>query len=769
MFEDFYMPEFDAEYMNSPAFRRAIAAAAEEPIVPPPPPAPPPPPVYRPAVQSVEPLPVYRPAVQSVEPLPVYRPAVQSVEPLPVAGIGSAAVAAPAAAPSAIEAPAPLTYEEREARRIAANTSPEGSFLTAPTDNMGKATGYDIAGQKPNAFEYWGGPVRVRSGDKILFSGEGEEGAVAAARFAQNLSDTKGKNASWVIEQGERTINPDGSVGPTRWISGPSDTKEGMGTLGSLAAFVLPIAAAIVAGPMGIAAKIAMATAAGAVGGVLSGNDPLKSAIIAGVSAGIMDASKADQIISGALNKVLGPVATEATKEAVKKTGENLGKEILVKGVSKTVQAAANAAASALVSEATKAVLSGVTGSQPPPAQPPAEAPPAAIVTGARPEAVTGANAVAGIGSGAAADAVAGDARADTLEEEEAPIVVTGSKAPPLSALDVTNAIGGIIPSLIPDTIPGAGTYNPTENVIINTATPEPTAPDVTSGIGGAIPGLIPGAAVYDPVGDVIINTATPEPTSPEQPGSIPVTPLFVPSRITEGFTGAREGATEPEAPEERSLLDKALDVADVATAVLPIAGGIVGGGGGGGGTIAPDTSGITFRPSTLRPTLTGGGSGGSGGIGGISSYPYTPQTYGRAGGDQEVEYLFFTRDPAVEAPAVVPASAPGRKEGGEINDDMVKHLLEYRKGGGHHGPGQVKGIGSGQEDKIPAWLSDGEYVWSAQDVADLGDGSTDEGVRRLDKMRQMVRQQAGRKDVKKIAKPQKGIDRMLKAVGGLA
>ena len=108
-----------------------------------------------------------------------------------------------------------------------------------------------------------------------------------------------------------------------------------------------------------------------------------------------------------------------------------------------------------------------------------------------------------------------------------------------------------------------------------------------------------------------------------------------------------------------------------------------------------------------------------------------------------------------------------GYAEGGEMHDDMVKHLLEYKKGGGHNGPGRVKGIGSGQEDKIPAWLSDGEYVWSAQDVADLGDGSTDEGVRRLDKMRQMVRKQAGRKDVKKIAKPQRGIDQMLKSVGG--
>jgi hypothetical protein len=105
--------------------------------------------------------------------------------------------------------------------------------------------------------------------------------------------------------------------------------------------------------------------------------------------------------------------------------------------------------------------------------------------------------------------------------------------------------------------------------------------------------------------------------------------------------------------------------------------------------------------------------------------------------------------------------------EGGEVDDDMVSHLMAYRKGGGHAGPGPVKGIGSGQEDKIPAWLSDGEYVWSAQDVADLGDGSTDEGVRRLDRMRQMVRKGAGRKDVKKIAKPQRGIQQMLKAVGG--
>jgi hypothetical protein len=219
----------------------------------------------------------------------------------------------------------------------------------------------------------------------------------------------------------------------------------------------------------------------------------------------------------------------------------------------------------------------------------------------------------------------------------------------------------------------------------------------------------------------------------------------------------------------EKSTLEKIKDAANIANAVsvlVPLAGGALGGGGS-GGTLAPDTSGLTFTKSPLRPTTSGTGIGGG--------YPYTPQTYGRRGGDQETEYMFFTRDPVTGAPvaepsaAINPADIPVIKEGGEISDDMVKHLVDYHKNGGHRGPGQVKGIGSGQEDKIPAYLSDGEYVWSAQDVSDLGDGSNREGVRRLDKMRKMVRQQAGRKDVKKIAKPQKGIDRMLKAVGGMA
>jgi hypothetical protein len=150
-----------------------------------------------------------------------------------------------------------------------------------------------------------------------------------------------------------------------------------------------------------------------------------------------------------------------------------------------------------------------------------------------------------------------------------------------------------------------------------------------------------------------------------------------------------------------------------------------------------------------------------------FSAEPIMQSTGGLLGALNNPIMLQNLQEAMAAEPAFNAAASTGMAEGGEVDDDMVSHLIAYRKGGGHMGPGKVKGIGSGQDDKIPAWLSDGEYVWSAQDVADLGDGSTDEGVRRLDKMRQMVRKGAGRKDVKKIAKPQRGIEDMLKAVGG--
>jgi hypothetical protein len=57
-----------------------------------------------------------------------------------------------------------------------------------------------------------------------------------------------------------------------------------------------------------------------------------------------------------------------------------------------------------------------------------------------------------------------------------------------------------------------------------------------------------------------------------------------------------------------------------------------------------------------------------------------------------------------------------------------------------------VGGPGDGREDKIPAMLSDGEYVIDAETVAMLGNGSNKAGAKALDSFRVNVRKHKGHK-----------------------
>ena len=724
-------------------------------------------------------------------------PAVEpsTVQAEPVAGIGSPAVAAPAAAPSVIEtAAAPMSYEALADRRAAANLPPPGTYLAAPTGGRGETTGFDITNQPANVFEYRGGPVRVVDGKgRVLFSGEGPEGAVDAARFAQNLSDTKGANATWDLQQGERTINPDGSVGPIRYVSGPSTRAKGMGAVGDLIAFVAPIAAAIATAGMSIPAQMAIAAAVGGISAVVAGNDPLKGALVSGVTAGL---SSAGGKYAGLALEQGGTLGTNLTPALSKAIGTGIGATTggLVTG-SSLENALLSGAASGTMSYYGPAIQRGIgavgdavggafdginvvgggtpgvninTGggrSNTPREVSGTESPVATVIGGT----------TSGVGIGGGSGITRVDVPASTVANET-PV----EEEPPVDTVIGSGTTGGV--NLSPGDVrlnPVVGGVDQVTNEIVAEANKVEQPTGAVTGIGDVRLNPVVGGV------DQVTNEIVAEANKVEQPtgavtgigGAIPGIEDFLISTELQKEIDDEKARKD----EEKSLLDKLKDAAtltNAATVLIPTIGGIVGGGGG-GGTLPPDTTKINFTPTTLRPTSPGTGIGGVGG-----RYPYTPQTYGRAGGDQETEYLFFTRDPVTGAPmapvaplvtsaapaaAVNPGAILAKKEGGEISDDMVKHLVDYHKNGGHQGPGQVKGIGSGQEDKIPAYLSDGEYVWSAQDVSDLGDGSNREGVRRLDKMRQMVRSQAGRKDVKKIAKPQKGIDRMLKAVGGMA
>jgi hypothetical protein len=301
-------------------------------------------------------------------------------------------------------------------------------------------------------------------------------------------------------------------------------------------------------------------------------------------------------------------------------------------------------------------------------------------------------------------------------------------------------------------------TAPPTAGIGIETIAPlaigTGTAGGLLASAGGSGAGSSASSATGSGTGptpdEIVVTARTPATTI-----TPPVLPDIGPLDVSTDITNTVKDVQVPSVRKPLTVLDYAR-LGMNASNVL----GAIAGGGGGGGALGPDNSAISYTPlNRQQMTRTPSGAG-------LGAYGFDPFTYGQASGNQPGEYLFF--QPAATTPvAVVPSGAVGLAEGGDVDDDMVKHLMEYRKGGGHNGPGKVKGIGSGQEDKIPAWLSDGEYVWSAQDVADLGDGSTDEGVRRLDKMRQMVRHRAGRKDVKKIAKPQKGIESLLAAVGG--
>lgn len=109
------------------------------------------------------------------------------------------------------------------------------------------------------------------------------------------------------------------------------------------------------------------------------------------------------------------------------------------------------------------------------------------------------------------------------------------------------------------------------------------------------------------------------------------------------------------------------------------------------------------------------------------------------------------------------PAPRTAHAEGGPAG------LPESHRDGSqvHAGQGPVTGPGGGHDDLIPAMLADGEFVISSQDVSDFGDGSNAEGARKLEQFRQLIRKNAGRKNVTSIAKKQPPVESILKRMAG--
>jgi len=125
---------------------------------------------------------------------------------------------------------------------------PAGELITSSLSNKGNATAF---GQDNTFRVLEQNAVRIIDNKgNLLFSGTGPEAARQAVEIGKNLSDTLGNKAGWTIQTGERTINPDGSVGATRFYD-VANEKVNKSTLDKIAGVVgtaLPIAVGFIPG-----------------------------------------------------------------------------------------------------------------------------------------------------------------------------------------------------------------------------------------------------------------------------------------------------------------------------------------------------------------------------------------------------------------------------------------------------------------------------------------------------------------------------------------
>jgi len=121
-----------------------------------------------------------------------------------------------------------------------------------------------------------------------------------------------------------------------------------------------------------------------------------------------------------------------------------------------------------------------------------------------------------------------------------------------------------------------------------------------------------------------------------------------------------------------------------------------------------------------------------------------------------DMDYYAYGKEPSIDSvlePFLNGGSVQKHAQGGII---MPSALQAAAGGTPHKGSHYVQGAGGGQDDLIPARLADGEYVFDAEIVAALGDGSNKEGARRLDAMREAIRKHKRSGSIKKIPPPAK-------------
>ncbi len=130
------------------------------------------------------------------------------------------------------------------------------------------------------------------------------------------------------------------------------------------------------------------------------------------------------------------------------------------------------------------------------------------------------------------------------------------------------------------------------------------------------------------------------------------------------------------------------------------------------------------------------------------SPSPYSPSPYAMG---YESQALGAAQGGAIMA---TPLMARGGKTL-PLNVNGVLPTVSQGRENFKHGK-HVAGEGDGQSDDIPAWLADGEFVFPADVVSALGNGSTKAGTDKLYEMMHSIRQHARSAKPKDLPPPAK-------------
>ena len=594
-----------------------------------------------------------------------------------------------------------------------------------PTSSMAEIFRFDIDQNKNTA------PAAFRTGDTFVLtdaSGKNVLGRASSPEEMRALIEAaNAKQYGWNLYKGDA----EGNYTLGTELFGESDPRA-TGLMGALLNFGLPLALSFVPG-LGWAGSAALSGAGATTGGLIGGKtlgDALKSGALTAATAGLLKGTGLDKAIGGALEKV--PVVGDAL-QAVGKTfapgaAKAIGDEIVVNALT---GAGGNVLAPALANLASGALgaagqVSNLADAAKQAQQPPAEQPQfadgsqgltvlgnrgAALVSNALPGTLAGALNAAQLSGTNYGDQLWGEQQQQPEQPPETQdpnaIEVAGQKTPiPIGGVPIP--VGGATPT-IPTVDPVYG-----EIVVSNKYEPTPVGA-LPIPVGGATP-TIP---AVDPVyGEIVVSNKYEPPSVDDRLAAL--TAAAAPSL----YTPTPTTPTTPTAENKKGL--DVIDYLRLAGLGIGAIGSLFEGGGGqsnfrvpgGMGGLSP-TFGARL-PTANLPGLTGG----------TAAAPRTAANLGTQGLRTPQDYYRYGYGPEQSFFNYVP----------EAEKNTSTAYTGYAEGGF-----AVEGPGDGRDDKIPAMLSDGEYVIDAETVALLGNGSNKAGADMLDQFRVNVRKHKGR------------------------